>query len=452
MSAPKPYQPFGSSENKASEEEAVPASLLQDLDRMLASSSQSAPAAPAPASEDPDAMKAEFETMFASQSHDAAADFSFKPAAPKSEAIKPQGPLSTGKLGRYATDDVAQRPAGAPRRSSAEIDVPVPPVSRIAPLESADSEARPAKPAMPANLFGEDQAADLLNTPTAPSMSTRSSRFSPASPSPRPQTPVFRESFSPPPDTAPVNEGTLGQQVLDELEKYSISSVSQLRIAVHGGTVTILGDVPSDYEKKLVVHFARKVNGVNEVVDMMRIIGGQGLTSGPDVPGAKRAPKKKPRPSSRSAGLSLSFPFRAKHVGIAAGLLISIWAGYSFATRDGADLSCHAVSGTVMFDGAPAEGATVVLHPEDRSLTIRPRGFVGKDGTFHVTTYLPEDGAPSGEYRVTVEWKKPVSLGGDEYAPGPNLLPDALGRPESTRYSVKVGWGTNEIPAINIAK
>src|SRR5262249_14601091 len=151
--------------------------------------------------------------------------------------------------------DVAQRPAGKARRSSAEIETPVPPVSGIAPLEPADSEPRPAKPARPSNLFGEeDDAADILNPPTRTSIPSRSSRFSPTAPSPRPQTPVIRESFSPPPEKPQVNEGALGKQVLDELEKYSISSVSQLRIAVHGGTVTIMGDVPSDYEKKLVVH------------------------------------------------------------------------------------------------------------------------------------------------------------------------------------------------------
>src|SRR6185436_14441001 len=70
MSAHKPFQSFGSSDSKPSDEP-VPEGLLRDLDAMLASSSQPAPAEapPAPAAET-DAMKAEFDRMFASQSHD----------------------------------------------------------------------------------------------------------------------------------------------------------------------------------------------------------------------------------------------------------------------------------------------------------------------------------------------------------------------------------------------
>src|SRR5262249_30955515 len=114
-------------------------------------------------------------------------------------------------------------------------------------------------------------------------------------------------------------------------------------------------------------------------------------------------------------------------------------------------LSVHAVTGKVLFDGTPPEGATVTLHPVDRSMTLRPRGFVGADGTFKVTTYLPNDGAPSGQYKLTVEWRKPVEVRG-EMTPGPNVIPERYGKPETSRVEVTVGWGSNEIPPVEIGK
>jgi hypothetical protein len=58
------------------------------------------------------------------------------------------------------------------------------------------------------------------------------------------------------------------------------------------------------------------------------------------------------------------------------------------------------VSGTVLFQGKPFEGAEVVF----RSDSV-PRNAVGKtdsQGKFRLTTYENHDGAIIGEYRVTV--------------------------------------------------
>jgi hypothetical protein len=60
----------------------------------------------------------------------------------------------------------------------------------------------------------------------------------------------------------------------------------------------------------------------------------------------------------------------------------------------------------------PAGGAVVVFHPipADPSPTaIKPIGEVRQDGSFSLTTYKGDDGAPAGEYAVTVIWlEKPV--------------------------------------------
>src|SRR5262245_41415792 len=64
------------------------------------------------------------------------------------------------------------------------------------------------------------------------------------------------------------------------------------------------------------------------------------------------------------------------------------------------------VSGKVTWDGRPARGATVVFHPvtDNGPDAVRPRGKVNADGSLEVTTYAAKDGAPAGEYKLTVEW------------------------------------------------
>lgn len=64
--------------------------------------------------------------------------------------------------------------------------------------------------------------------------------------------------------------------------------------------------------------------------------------------------------------------------------------------------------GTLTINGEPAAGAMLVLHPADGqsfdARETRPTAKVGEDGTYHVTTYQEGDGAPTGEYRVSLLW------------------------------------------------
>lgn len=59
-------------------------------------------------------------------------------------------------------------------------------------------------------------------------------------------------------------------------------------------------------------------------------------------------------------------------------------------------------------------GALVVFHPKDpkieKEIGGKPFGKVEDDGTFVLTTYALNDGAPEGEYGVTIDWRpKPAS-------------------------------------------
>jgi hypothetical protein len=79
----------------------------------------------------------------------------------------------------------------------------------------------------------------------------------------------------------------------------------------------------------------------------------------------------------------------------------------------------YPVSGTVLFEGKPAAGAVVKFYSADAADknakdVLIPQGVVGADGSFRLTSYKSEDGAPAGNYRVSVFWARP-SKGGDDF-------------------------------------
>jgi hypothetical protein len=77
----------------------------------------------------------------------------------------------------------------------------------------------------------------------------------------------------------------------------------------------------------------------------------------------------------------------------------------------------------VKFKGQPAKGALVVLHPvnDTSAEAIRPSGEVGEDGSFYLTSFQAGDGAPAGEYIVSITWMAPAPTKG---------LPARLGKPK----------------------
>jgi hypothetical protein len=66
----------------------------------------------------------------------------------------------------------------------------------------------------------------------------------------------------------------------------------------------------------------------------------------------------------------------------------------------------YPVAGKVLVNGLPAAGAMVAFHPLDAA-DLRapiPVGAAASDGTFRLMTYTRGDGAPVGDYAVTIIW------------------------------------------------
>jgi hypothetical protein len=108
----------------------------------------------------------------------------------------------------------------------------------------------------------------------------------------------------------------------------------------------------------------------------------------------------------------------------------------------------YPVTGKVFFQGKPATGALVVLHPvgkQGRSYS----GEVGFDGSFQITTLTKGDGAPAGTYAVTLTWTETVKVNDAE-----RETPDRFGRryqdPAKPYTTLEVKPGTNRLPRIDI--
>lgn len=110
------------------------------------------------------------------------------------------------------------------------------------------------------------------------------------------------------------------------------------------------------------------------------------------------------------------------------------------------------VSGKISFQGKPPVGAQIVLHPVDRSQPndVTPSGGVTDDGSFKITAYELDDGAPQGEYVATIEWFKIVSAGGGGGGRGPNVLPKKYASAQTSPIKVSVKNGPTVIPPITI--
>jgi hypothetical protein len=114
----------------------------------------------------------------------------------------------------------------------------------------------------------------------------------------------------------------------------------------------------------------------------------------------------------------------------------------------------YPVRGKVVFAAPTPARAMVVFHPVGNTgpKAIRPFATLDKDGSFSLSTYDSQDGAPEGEYAVTLTWELPAK-GGDDDDSGPDLLRNTVyGNPARTPLKATIKPGRNELDAFLIKK
>jgi hypothetical protein len=106
----------------------------------------------------------------------------------------------------------------------------------------------------------------------------------------------------------------------------------------------------------------------------------------------------------------------------------------------------HPVHGQVLFDGCSVPNAVVtfyLINSETKRPSHTADAVTEADGTYTLSTYAANDGAPTGDFAVTVVWPRP--LVDAEGKAGPNALPERYGKPETTPLKAVVKTGENEV-------
>ena len=111
------------------------------------------------------------------------------------------------------------------------------------------------------------------------------------------------------------------------------------------------------------------------------------------------------------------------------------------------------VRGQVLYEGKPVPAAFVALHPREEKPTavIRPSATTDKGGWFVLSSYHADDGAPEGDYAVTVEWRKTTVVDGDLVL-GPNVLPARYSKPATSGLHISVQRGSNEDQVLRLKR
>lgn len=113
---------------------------------------------------------------------------------------------------------------------------------------------------------------------------------------------------------------------------------------------------------------------------------------------------------------------------------------------------CYPISGKVLFNQQPIAEAQVVLYPKTGSISPLPMGYTDEKGQFTITTWATGDGAPAGDYVVTVSWKALELKGEEKIRSGRQLLSMENTDPHRSPWKYTVKEGGNAPLVIDIKK
>jgi hypothetical protein len=121
-------------------------------------------------------------------------------------------------------------------------------------------------------------------------------------------------------------------------------------------------------------------------------------------------------------------------------------------TKHGDRVAVHPVHGKLLVGGKPAPGAEVILYPSGAPgpALVRPHATVEPDGAYRLTTFTTRDGAPAGDFALTVIWPGPPGKNQAEDEPGPDRLGRAFAEPKKPAASVHIGTETTELATIDL--
>jgi hypothetical protein len=125
------------------------------------------------------------------------------------------------------------------------------------------------------------------------------------------------------------------------------------------------------------------------------------------------------------------------------------------ACKDDGRIQVYPVQGRVLVAGAPAGGARVVFYPQSDELKKPgmpvPEGMTDSQGAFKLRSYEPDDGAPAGDFKVSVIWFEPQKDGSIVDSPSAkDRLAGRYSNPQKSQLTAKVEKGGGEIPPFEL--
>ncbi|MCC6491613.1 MAG: hypothetical protein IT424_01180 [Pirellulales bacterium] len=118
-------------------------------------------------------------------------------------------------------------------------------------------------------------------------------------------------------------------------------------------------------------------------------------------------------------------------------------------------VAVYPVSGQVNYKGKPAAGATVIFYAQNAELKEPgipiPEGTTADDGSFQLKSFEPADGAPAGEYKVSIVWNQVIRASNDpESQIEEDRLRGAYADPETSGLTATVTDGDNQLPPFEL--
>jgi hypothetical protein len=112
----------------------------------------------------------------------------------------------------------------------------------------------------------------------------------------------------------------------------------------------------------------------------------------------------------------------------------------------------YPVSGSVIYQGQPAAGATVFVYRKggDRVRDPMIMGIVMQDGSFELSCGSLGKGAPAGDYDVVIQWKQRVAIPNGRKGGMPDKLNGRYADPLHPLLHATVEAKQNELPPIEL--
>ncbi len=113
-------------------------------------------------------------------------------------------------------------------------------------------------------------------------------------------------------------------------------------------------------------------------------------------------------------------------------------------------LPVYPVTGKVTYRGKPAANAFVAFHPVENNIgeKVSISGRADEAGVFKLTTYDAYDGAPAGQYVVTILWPARV----DDIDDGPDQLNGRYATQAKSPLRATVNQSATQIPPFELGR